>query len=301
MKVLITGATGLIGSEIVKQCHQRNWTVHYLTRSKENIETKDNYKGFLWDVDKGEIDGNCLSGVTKIINLVGSPVAKRWTKENKKEILSSRTDSLKLLRNTIKQSSAEIEQIISASAIGVYPDSKTKYYTESYPKTSDTFLGDVVEKWENEVDEFKSLGIKTAKVRIGLVLAEKDGALPKIAKPIEHFAGAAFGSGDQWQSWIHIEDLGRIFLFVAEHELSGIFNGVAPNPVTNDTLTKEIANTLNKPLILPNVPKIFMKIALGEMHIILFESQRVSSEKIESEGFNFNYSNLKPALTNLLK
>ncbi|MDX1472243.1 MAG: TIGR01777 family oxidoreductase [Flavobacteriaceae bacterium] len=301
MKVLITGATGLIGGEIVRQCLQKNWTVHYLTRSQDNIETKENYKGFLWNVDKQEIDIDCFSGVNKIINLVGAPITERWTDDNKAEILSSRVDSLKLLRKSIKKTTTDIDQIISASAIGVYPSSLTNYYKESNERESETYLGEVVEKWENEVDKFDSLGIKTTKIRIGLVLSEKDGALPKISKPIRYYGGAAFGSGEQWQSWIHLEDLARIFLFVAEHSISGVYNGVAPNPVTNETLTKEIANVLDKPLLLPNIPKIFMKVALGEMHIILFESQRVSSEKIESEGFNFNYPNLHPALVDLLK
>merc|ERR1711974_188869 len=132
--------------------------------------------------------------------------------------------------------------------------------------------------------------------RIGLVLSNKGGALPEIAKPIRFGAGAAFGDGEQWQSWIHIEDLASLFVYVAENRLEGVFNGVAPNPVSNSELTKITARVLDKPLILPNIPKIAMKVVLGEMHILLFESQRVSSQKIEEAGFNFMFNHLEPAI-----
>ena len=158
----------------------------------------------------------------------------------------------------------------------------------------------MVDQWEHKVDEFKSLGLKISKVRIGLVLSEKGGALPEMLKPIKLGAGAAFGNGTQWQSWIHIEDLAGIFLHILENTLEGTFNGVAPNPVTNEDLTKLVAKTLDKPLILPNIPEFMMKLVLGEMHILLFESQRVCSRKIEKNGFDFKYSNLQPALDDLL-
>jgi uncharacterized protein (TIGR01777 family) len=133
-----------------------------------------------------------------------------------------------------------------------------------------------------------------------LVLANDGGALPEIVKPVKLGAGAAFGSGDQWQSWIHLRDLASLFLYTLENNLEGIFNGVAPNPVTNKDLTKSVAEVLEKPLILPNIPKFAMKLVLGEMHILLFESQRVCSKKIEDEGFQFKFANLKPALEDLL-
>ncbi|MGC1471077.1 MAG: TIGR01777 family oxidoreductase [Psychroserpens sp.] len=298
--ILITGATGLIGQAIVKVCHDQNLKVHYLTTSKDKLSTNDNYKGFYWDPNQNEIDAACFEDVDTIINMVGATIAKRWTNSYKKEIITSRTETAKLLLETIKSNNFPVKHIISASAVGIYPDSLTNYYDENEKEISSSFLGDVVALWEAAIDEFSILGIKVAKVRIGLVLSHKGGALPEIAKPLRYGAGAAFGSGEQWQSWIHIDDLARLFVYAANQELEGIYNGVAPNPVTNNELTKAVAQVLEKPLILPNIPKFAMKLVMGEMHILLFESQRVSASKIEDEGFDFHYHHLDPALNQIL-
>jgi uncharacterized protein (TIGR01777 family) len=294
--VLITGATGLIGQEIVKVCHAQNITVHYLTTSKKKLSTTDNYKGFYWNPKTNEIDVSCFQGVTTIINLVGATIAKRWTDSYKKEIITSRTHTAQLLHDTIKENNFNVKQIVSASAIGIYPDSLTHYYEENEKTISTSFLGQVVDQWETAVDQFKSLAIKVVKIRIGLVLSKDGGALPEIAKPIRFGAGAPFGNGDQWQSWIHVNDLARLFVFAVSNDLDGTYNGVAPNPVSNTDLTKAVAKTLHKPLFLPNIPKFAMKLALGEMHILLFESQRVSAAKTENIGFDFDYHHLESAL-----
>lgn len=299
-KVLITGATGMIGSEIVKMCHEKGIVVNYLTHSKDKMSSEENYKGFYWNPDENEIDAKCFDGVDTIINMVGATISKRWTSSYQKEIISSRTETAQLLRDTIKKHNFPVKHIVSASAIGVYSDSLIKYYEEDCAADSESFLGEVVRKWEAAVDEFKDLGITVAKIRIGLVLSNKGGALPEMAKPIKLLAGAPFGSGDQWQSWIHIHDLARLFVFAVQNELADVYNAVAPNPVTNTELTKTIAHVLNKPLVLPNIPKFAMKLVLGKMHILLFESQRVSSNKIQSEGFQFEYVHLEPATQDLL-
>lgn len=301
MRVLITGATGLIGTEIVKLCHDKNIAVNFLTTSQSKLSKDNNYKGFLWNPSKNEIDTDCIKDVDVIINLVGATISKRWTETYKKEIILSRTQSTQLLFNTLQNNSHHIKQIISASAIGIYPDSLTNYYTEDETSISPSFLGQVVEKWEHAVDAFKEIGVEVTKVRIGLVLSKKGGALPEMIKPFKLGLGAALGSGKQWQSWIHIKDLARLFIHVLEEELTGTYNAVAPNPETNQTLSKLIAKTLNRPFFLPNVPKGILKMILGEMHILLFESQRVSSKKIEATGFNFKYYKLKSALTAELK
>ncbi len=300
MAVLITGATGLIGQEIVKQCHAEGINVHYLTTSKSKLSTVPNYKGFYWDPSNNTIDHKCFEGVTAIINLVGASISKRWKDSYKKEILESRTKTAQLLQDTIKAHDYSIEQVVSASAIGIYPSSLTNYYDETNTEVSTSFLGSVVEQWETAVDGFKALGCNVAKIRIGLVLAKKGGALPEIVKPIKFGAGAAFGNGNQWQSWIHVEDLAALFVYALQNNLDGIYNGVAPNSVSNQELTKLSASILKRPLILPNIPKLAMKLVLGDMHILLFESQRVSSQKIEAKGFEFKYANLRPALEDLL-
>ncbi|WP_299128985.1 TIGR01777 family oxidoreductase [uncultured Winogradskyella sp.] len=300
MTVLITGATGLIGQQIVKLCHADGIIVHYLTTSKSKISKEENYKGFYWEPRNNEIDHNCFNGVSAIINLVGASISKRWTASYKKVILKSRTQTAQLLQDTIKTYNYKVDYVLSASAIGIYPTSYTNYYNEDHSKVSESFLGEVVEQWEDAVDGFKALGSKVAKIRIGLVLAKDGGALPELIKPIKLGAGAPLGSGKQWQSWIHVHDLARIFMYALQNKLEGIYNGVAPNAVTNTELTKLAATVLQRPLILPKVPKFAMKLILGEMHMLLFESQRVCSQKIENKGFHFNYANLGPALEDLL-
>ncbi|NNE31697.1 MAG: TIGR01777 family protein [Winogradskyella sp.] len=300
MTILITGATGLIGQKVVERCHQKGINVNYLTTSRSKLSSESNYKGFYWNPKNNEIDHSCFEHVSAIINLVGASISKRWTEDYKKEIIESRTKTAQLLQDTIRAHDYDVQYVVSASAIGIYPSSLINYYEESNTEISGSFLGEVVTKWEEAVDNFEKVGCKVAKIRIGLVLAEKGGALPKITQPIKYGAGAAFGSGKQWQSWIHVNDLADMFLYALTHKLEGVYNGVAPNPVSNNELTKVAAKVLSRPLILPNIPKVIMKMVLGEMHIILFESQRVSSQKIEDKGFYYNYPNLKPALENLL-
>jgi hypothetical protein len=300
MTILITGATGLVGREIVKLCHEKGMIVHYLTSTKSKLSTRDNYKGFYWNIKSGEIDSACFKGVSAVIHLAGASISKRWTKAYKKEILESRVESTRLLKRTIDANNIDIDHFISASAIGIYPSCPMHFYDEDYDKVAESFLGEVVEQWEASVDELKAEHRLVSKVRIGLVLSDKGGALPEIVKPVKLGVGAAFGSGEQWQSWIHIKDLAAIFIFILEQGLEGIFNAVAPNPVSNEDLTKATADLLNKPLFLPNVPRLMMYLLLGDMSMLLYESQRVSSQKIEEEGFKFQYPNLKPALSQLL-
>ncbi|MGJ8737928.1 TIGR01777 family oxidoreductase [Zobellia laminariae] len=297
MRILITGATGLVGSAIVEQCHKKDIAVNYLTTSKSKITSEPKFQGYYWNPDKGEIDLDSLVGVSAIINLAGASISKRWTSSYKKEIMSSRVNSLRTLHTALEKVDAtDIFSFVSASAIGRYPDSLSKFYTEEETAVDDSFLGEVVEVWENEVDKFNSFDFKVAKVRIGLVMSCKGGALPEMAKPVKNYVGAAFGSGEQWQSWVHVSDLARIFMFVVEHGLEGVYNGVGPNPVTNTKLVKEIAKVLDRPIVLPNIPKLVMKIILGKMSYLLFASQRVSCKKIEEEGFNFIFPNVCVAL-----
>ena len=300
MRVLVTGATGLIGQEMVKLCHEKDIKVNYLTTSKSKIVQEENYKGFYWNPKAKEIDADCFKGVDTIVHLAGATVSKRWTPSYKKEILSSRTETTALLVNTLKELTHTVKQVVSASAIGIYPDSLINYYDESHNEISSSFLGQVVSVWEQASDEFLKLNITVSKIRIGLVLSNKGGALMEIVKPIKFGLGAAFGNGKQWQSWIHIQDLANLFLHVLQNNLKGVYDGVAPNPTSNSELTKTAASVLHKPLFMPNIPKFFMKLVLGEMHILLFESQRVSSKKIADEGFLFKFNYLEPALNNLL-
>ena len=301
MTVLITGATGLVGQELVNLLLQNGYTIHYLSTSKSKLVSQNNYKGFFWNPKKSEIDTNALTGVEVIIHLAGANVAKKWTTAYKEEIIESRVLSTQLLYQTLQKNSHQVKQIISASAVGIYPDSLTDIYHETDLDIDVSFLGNVVKQWENEVSQFEKLEIIVSKIRIGIVLAKNGGALQEMAKPIKYGVGAAFGSGEQYQSWIHVQDLVAIFQFVMENRLPGIYNGVAPYPVTNSELTKAISKTLGKPLFLPNIPKFAMKLILGEMHQILFSSQHVSCRKLLDENFQFKFASLDKALNDLLK
>ena len=301
MTVLITGATGLVGQELVSLLLQNGFTVHYLSTSKSKLVSQNNYKGFYWNPKTSEIDLNALTDVEVIVHLAGASVAKKWTPSYKQEIIESRVLSTRLLYKTLQKNLHQVKQIVSASAIGIYPNDLNYIYHETDNKVDNSFLGNVVQQWEEEVNQFEKLHIKVAKIRIGIVLAKNGGALQEMAKPIKIGVGAAFGSGEQYQSWIHIQDLVGIFQFVIQNQLSGVFNGVAPYPVTNAVLTKAIAKTLGKPLFLPNIPQFVMKIMLGEMHQILFSSQHVSCRKLLDLKYQFKFASLDKALNDLLK
>lgn len=301
MTILITGATGLVGQELVSLLLQNGHTVHYLSTSNNKLVTNSNYKGFYWNPKTAEIDTDSLADVDVVVHLAGASVAKKWTKSYKDEIIDSRVLSTKLLFQTLQNTPNQVKQIVSASAIGIYPDSLTNIYHESDLDIDVSFLGNVVKLWENEVNQFEKLQLIVSKIRIGIVLAKNGGALKEMVKPIQYGVGAAFGSGEQYQSWIHIQDLVAIFYHVIENKLPGIYNGVSPYPVTNTELTKSIAKTLNKPFFLPNIPKFVMQLILGEMHQILFSSQHVSCRKLLDENFQFKFASLDKALNDLLK
>jgi len=297
MKLLITGATGLIGRAIVELANKQGFSVNYLTTDKAKIIRNENFKGYYWDPESQKIDIQCFEGVTSIINLAGASISKRWTFGNKQQILASRVNSIKtLIQGLEKVDTSKISSIVSASAIGIYPNSLSVYYSEEEKLIDDSFLGSVVQSWEQEMEAFNAFDIPVAKIRIGMVLSKDGGALPQLIKPAKKLLGAAFGSGKQWQSWIHIADLARMFLFISQNRLQGIYNGVSPNPVTNQKMISEIAKTLEMPLLLPNIPRFAMRAILGEMSYLLFVSHRVSSKKIAEEGFTFQHPTIGNAL-----
>ena len=298
--VLITGATGLVGKALVKKCLQNGFNVHYLTTRKSKIKLQENYKGFYWNPQLEIIDISCFEGVNIIINLAGSSIAQRWTKAYKSLILSSRKKALELLHLSIETHDFPVKHIISASAIGIYPDSKTRYYEEDFQGTDISFLRTVVRSWEGALKAFNALGVKTTALRIGIVLDKHEGALPKISGPIKGYIGSALGSGDQWQSWIHIDDLVRMFMFILDSSLEGVFNAVAPNPVQQKDFVKSVANVLKRPIFFPKVPEFILNFALGEMSAIALESQRVSAQKIQDLGFEYDFHELDAALRDLL-
>jgi uncharacterized protein (TIGR01777 family) len=299
MNILITGATGLIGNELVKLLLSQKHSVNYLTTSKSKIINKPNHRGFYWNPEQGKIDENCLFNVDVIVHLAGANIAKRWTNDYKQEIIESRTLSSELLYNLIRKTPNKIKHFVSASGTAIYPESDSEVYDETTSETEDSFLSNVVKKWEESADRFQVLGIKVCKIRTGIVLSNLGGALPEMVKPIKMGFGAAMGSGKQVQSWIHLEDLVRMYSFAIDNHLDGIYNAVTPNPVSNKQLTRVIADTLNKRLFLPNIPKFIMNFFLGEMSYLLFSSKNLSAKKIENLGFKFKFPMIETALGDL--
>ncbi len=300
MKILITGATGLIGSEITKQLLEQKIPVHYLTTSSTKIKSNPMLMGFLWNPAKTEIDLRAFEGVTHIINLAGVTIAAPWTKAYKHEILESRISSIQTLKKGIESlSSHTISHFVGASAIGVYPNHLERLYTvhdQIDLDVSDSFLRQTVVAWESANLEMKELSIPVAQLRVGLVMDDKKGALAEFVKPIKMFVGASFGSGKQWQSWVHITDIAAMFIFLCQQHCEGIFNGVAPNPITQKELVVQLAKQLKKPLWLPNIPQFLMKLVLGQMSDLLFESQKVAANSMISQGYVFKYEGIEAAL-----
>jgi len=295
--ILITGASGLIGKVLTKQLRTQGHRVVHLSRTggKPGV--------FGWDVDKGFIDPAAFEGIDTIIHLAGAGVAdKRWTPERKREILESRTRSTRLLFDFLKKEAHSVRHFISASAIGYYGFETTeKIYSEDDQPGSD-YLAQVTKAWEHEVDQIENLGIRVVKIRVGIVLSVNGGALREMMNPIKMFAGAPLGTGKQWMSWIHIDDVCAMFAYAATHEeLKGAYNGVAPEPATNATLTKAIGRALGKPVILPPVPLFVLKIMVGEMAVIVANGSRISSAKIEQAGFRFAHRDLDESLRHLIQ
>lgn len=300
-KILITGATGLVGKQLASRCLQYGIAVNYLTTRKIQSSDSPNLKGFYWNPAVSEIDTACFEGVSAIVNLAGSTISKPWTSRGKDLILKSRTDSLDCLyQGLTAATNHEVNYMLSASAIGGYPSSESAFYTEQDATDGTGFLAEVVREWEASLQRFQATGTSVGILRIGLVLAKEGGVLPVLTKPIRLGVGAPLGSGKQWQSWIHIEDLISIFCFALEHRLEGVYNAVSPNPVTNAKLTKEAGRILKRPVWLPPVPAFMMKFIMGERSCLALDSQRVCASKIQEEGFSFGYPNLVPALEDLL-
>lgn len=299
-QVLITGGTGLVGSHLTHLLIENNYNVSHLSRSANNDGP---VKTYAWDIEKQTMDPEALAKADYVIHLAGANVsAHRWTKDYKHKILQSRTASARLLYKTVNGlKKHSIKAFISASGINIYgDDTGSAEIIESSPH-GDGFLAEVCEKWEAGADNMKELGMRVVKLRTGVVLSSEGGALVKIATPVKLGAGAPLGSGKQYVSWIHIHDLCRMYQASMENEkYEGAYNAVAPRPVTNEELTKAIAKVLGKPLFLPNVPAFALKLAFGELANIVLGGSKLSSQKIEETGFNFQYRDVESALRNLL-
>ena len=296
-KILITGASGLIGSRLTEMLIEHGHHVAHLGRTKKEGAVKS----YVWNIEENQVEAGALEDIDTIIHLAGAGVAdKPWTKARKREILESRTHSTRLLFDTLTNGKHTVRSFISASAVGYYGfERNDEVFTENSPPGND-FLATVVKQWENEVDAIQTLGIRVVKIRVGIVLSEKAGVLKEIMKPVKFYIGAPLGSGDQYISWIHLDDLCNIFICAVENPvLRGPYNATAPAPVTNRQLTQTIARSLHKPLLFPAVPSFALKLFLGEMAGIVLNGSQVSSEKIRQAGFQFRFTTVGDAVNAL--
>jgi uncharacterized protein (TIGR01777 family) len=292
--ILLTGGSGLIGKSLTKLLLAKGYVVSHLSRSPGK---NPRVKTYLWDVHTGQIDAACIDGIDTIIHLAGAGVAeKRWTNKRKKELVESRTKSIRLIYELLKSKQHKVTSVISASATGYYGDRGDMLLTED-SKPADDFLAECCIAWEKAVDEGEELGLRIVKFRTGVVLNKKGGALPQMATPVKWYVGSPLGDGKQWIPWIHWHDVEKLYLYaIMNNKLSGTFNMVAPVPVTNEEMTRAVAKQLHKPLWAPKVPEFVLDVLLGEMSSIVLGSTKVSPQKIEETGFKFGYPELEGAL-----
>ena len=296
-KVLISGGSGMLGTHIREGLAELNIPSAILTRTPADPGSE-----FFWDIRKGEIDLNAFNGVNTILHLSGAGIAdKAWTEGRKKVIVDSRVSSASLIYESLKKlPDHQVKTFIGASAVGYYGDTGSEWVDENSPG-SDEFLGRTCKAWEASSLQFESLNIDVAILRIGLVLTLEGGLLPAVATPMKFFAGAPLGNGKQYMSWIHVDDLVRIFIRAIQTDMKGIYNAIAPNPVTHDEFMKTLASVLHRPVWPIHVPAFVLKLVLGEKSALVLQGQRIASEKISHSGFQFKFRKLREALLDLYK
>ena len=305
--VLITGGTGLIGNALTKELINKGYGVIILSRHAAKKNQGDSKKTFAnWDVKNATIDKEAIQKADHIIHLAGANVAgERWSDKRKTEIRESRIKSGELLVKALKEIPNKIQTVISASAIGWYGADpqipNPKPFVETNGASSD-FLGATCKLWEASISPVVELGKRLVILRTGIVLDVAGGAYPEFRRTLKFGIASILGSGKQIISWIHIDDLVRIYIEAIENKsLEGPFNAVAPKPVSNEYLVKEMAKVKGGPYITVQVPSFALKVILGEMSVEVLKSATVSSQKIEKSGYSFLFPNIETALFNLNK
>lgn len=287
--ILITGGSGLIGTALTNYFTAQGNKVKHLVRSKRGTKNVEEY---IWNPDQLELDENAFEGVNVLINLAGANVGDgRWTEKKKKEILDSRVNAIQTLTTFISKKKHSIKHFVSASAVGYYGLSEEKLFNETDVAGND-FLAEVTKKWEESTSTIQSL-LPTTILRIGVVLCNEGGAFVEMKKPIDMYIGSALGSGNQSIPWVSMKDVVGVMNWVIENKKTGIYNLVAPNPVSNKKLMQAIAEATKKPLWPIDVPPFVLKLALGEQSQIVLNGSKVSSEKLANEGYQFDFESIE--------
>ena len=298
MNIVIAGGSGFIGKKLTALLQAENHQVYILTRSEGKIK---NGVVFVKWLSEDATPEQHLKDIDAFINLAGVSLNDgRWTDEQKQKILQSRIETTTECLRIIQALPTKPRVFINSSAVGIYPISKTAIYTEQSLEKADDFLGTVVQAWEQKASDIAALGIRTCYTRLGVVLGNGEGALPMMVLPYKLFAGGTIGNGEQWLSWIHIDDVCRAIAYLLEDEsIEGPVNFTSPNPKRMKTFGKIIGYVLKRPHWLP-VPSSALKLALGEKSVLILEGQYVLPEKLLASNFKFKYSSLAEALENLL-
>ncbi|HZQ55074.1 MAG TPA: TIGR01777 family oxidoreductase [Bryobacteraceae bacterium] len=298
MNFLVTGATGFIGRRLVASLLSRGHSVNYLGR-KRSKELDSRAAFFCWNPDE-QAPLDSVPRLDAVIHLAGEPIAQRWNNQIKQRIYSSRVDGTRAIVGGIERLRYRPAVLVSASAIGYYGDRGEEVLTEDSRPGTD-FLARLCVDWEREALRAREFGLRVAPVRIAAVLGRNGGALQKMLTPFKFGVGGRLGSGRQWMSWIHLDDLVALLVFAAESPaLSGPVNGSSPAPVTNAEFTAVLSNALHRPAVFP-VPRLALRLALGELADYLFVSERVAPKAAQDAGFSFRYPELVGALKNLLE
>lgn len=293
--ILITGASGLVGRHLSKMLQREGYEVRLLGRTPKTSAE------FRWDLSKGFIDAEALRKADHIVHLAGAGIGdKNWTAARKKEIVESRVGGCDLLFRTCQEHGFRPKSFISASAIGFYGSSSFNRPLTESDEVGQGFLASVCEDWEKAALSFEAAGIRTVRVRTGIVLASDGGILPQMALPVRMGLGTAIGSGKQSIPWIHINDLCRIYLqAIRETSWTGAYNAVAQEAVTNKRFTKELARLFHKPNWPVSIPSFLIKLVLGERSELLLKGNDVQSARLSESGFTFQFDRLEDALKNL--
>jgi uncharacterized protein (TIGR01777 family) len=292
---LITGGSGMVGTALSALLQENGFAVRHLSTRGGRRKLPNGIEVFPWNPEAGTMDVDALENVKYVFHLAGASISGRWTKAYKQEIRDSRVKSAGLLYKTIEQMAQRPEKIISASAVGIYPSSLDHVYNETEQAASN-FLGEVCAEWEAGVARFTKLGMKEARVRIGIVLSKHGGFLPVVARPVKLFAGTPLGSGKQRIPWIHLDDLTRIFFHVADSELQGPINAGGVEAATQWQFTKALGKVLRRPVWPIPAPAFLLRLILGESAQLALMSTRVSEKKLLDSGFAFQYTDLEEAL-----
>lgn len=298
MKLLITGATGLIGKTLVKKLTERGHSVNILVRKKSG-----NSNEFLWNTDENFIEDGAFIGVESIIHLAGASITKRWTKEYKKKLYSSRIDTANLLKKYAEKHQLRLKCFISASGINYYGTfTSNEILTEETPIKKLDFLAELCRDWEAAAFQFSDIAERVVCLRTSPVLAKDSGTFSLLKKITDFNLASPIGSGDQWMNWIHIDDLIEMYILAVENpEMNGSYNAVADEVTTNKNFMKELAGKSKKFFLPIPVPEFLIKAILGKMSTIILEGSRAGNQKIKSLGFEFKYPLLKETFDNLLQ